>query len=44
LQLDGGVSVGQANKPSGVGAQFGLLGARETHLLAELTRQDKPTG
>jgi type IV pilus assembly protein PilZ len=30
------------NKPGGIGVQFGLLGAKETHLLAELMRQGKP--
>jgi hypothetical protein len=32
------------NKPGGIGLQFGLLGAKETHLLAELMRQGKPIG
>jgi type IV pilus assembly protein PilZ len=32
------------NKPGGIGVQFGLLGAKETHLLAELMRQGKPIG
>ena len=30
------------NKPGGIGVQFGLIGAKETHLLAELMRQGKP--
>jgi hypothetical protein len=30
------------NKAGGVGVQFGLLGAKETHLLAQLMRQGKP--
>jgi Tfp pilus assembly protein PilZ len=30
------------NKPGGIGVQFGLLGAKETHLLAQLMRQGKP--
>jgi Tfp pilus assembly protein PilZ len=29
-------------RPGGVGVQFGLLGARETHLLTDLLRQGKP--
>jgi uncharacterized protein (TIGR02266 family) len=32
------------NKPGGIGVQFGLLGAKETHLLAEFMRHDKPLG
>ncbi len=27
------------NKPGGIGVQFGLLGAKETHLLVQLMRQ-----
>jgi hypothetical protein len=30
------------SKPGGIGVQFGLLGAKETHLLAELMRIGKP--
>jgi hypothetical protein len=32
------------NKPGGIGVQFGLLGAKETHLLAEFMRHGKPLG
>ena len=28
-------------KPGGMGVQFGLLGARETHVITEITRQGK---
>ncbi len=28
-------------KPGGMGVQFGLLGARETHVITELTRNAK---
>ena len=48
IRLPGGLDESQIpavvrwNKPGGIGVQFGLLGAKETHLLAELMRIGKP--